>query len=105
MIKQYRDPSSTHFCIYPFKLSHQFYGFRRELVNKFPIINWFPCIFCLILDYHQGCVYCKSDMTSCLIDQVGRVFANDPGDLGSIPGHVIPKTLKMVLDTSLLNTQ
>ena len=26
-------------------------------------------------------------------------------DLGSIPGHVIPKTLKMVLDTSLLNTQ
>ena len=27
------------------------------------------------------------------------------GDLGSIPGRVIPKTLKMVLDTSLLNTQ
>ena len=24
---------------------------------------------------------------------------------GSIPGRVIPKTLKMVLDTSLLNTQ
>ena len=36
---------------------------------------------------------------------VGRVFANGPGDLGSIPGCVIPKTLKMVLDTSLLNTQ
>ena len=36
---------------------------------------------------------------------VGRVFANDPGDWGSIPGWVIPKTLKMVLDTSLLNTQ
>ena len=33
------------------------------------------------------------------------MFANDPGDLGSIPGRVIPKTLKMVLDTSLLNTQ
>ena len=31
-----------------------------------------------------------------LIDLVGRVFAND---------GVIPKTLKMVLDTSLLNTQ
>ena len=40
-----------------------------------------------------------------LIGLVGRVFANGPGDLGSIPGHVIPKTLKMVLDTSLLNTQ
>ena len=33
------------------------------------------------------------------------VFANGPGDLGSIPGWVIPKTLKMVLDTTLLNTQ
>ena len=34
-----------------------------------------------------------------------RVFANDPGDLGSIPGQVRPKTKKMVLDASLLNTQ
>ena len=34
-----------------------------------------------------------------------RVFANRPGDLGSIPGRVIPKTPKMVLDASLLNTQ
>ena len=31
---------------------------------------------------------------------VGRVFANGPVDFGSIPGHLIPKTLKMVLDTS-----
>ena len=36
---------------------------------------------------------------------VGRVFAKGPVDLGSIPGRVIPKTLKMVLDTYLLNTQ
>ena len=33
------------------------------------------------------------------------MFANGPGDLGSIPGWVIPKTQKMVLDASLLNTQ
>ena len=39
------------------------------------------------------------------IGLVGRVFANGPENLGSIPGHVVPKTLKMVLDTSLLNTQ
>ena len=39
------------------------------------------------------------------IGLVVRVFANGPGDLGSIPGHVILKTLKMVLDTSLLNSQ
>ena len=36
---------------------------------------------------------------------VSRVFANGPGNLDSIPGWVIPETLKMVLDTSLLNTQ
>ncbi len=29
------------------------------------------------------------------------MFANDPGDQGSIPGRVIPKIQKMVLDTSL----
>ena len=40
-----------------------------------------------------------------LIGPVGRGFANDPEDLGSIPGRVIPKTLKIVLDASLLNTQ
>ena len=40
-----------------------------------------------------------------LIGLVGRVFANGPGDQGSIPGLVIPKTLNMILDTSLLNTQ
>ena len=34
-----------------------------------------------------------------------RVFTNGQGDLGSIPGRVIPKTLKIVLDTSSLNTQ
>ena len=40
-----------------------------------------------------------------LLCLVGRVFTHGPGDLGKIPGRVIPKTLKMVLDTSLLNTQ
>ena len=33
------------------------------------------------------------------------VFTKGPGDLGSIPGRVIPKTQKMVLDASLLSTQ
>ena len=39
------------------------------------------------------------------ISMMVRVFANGPGDLGSIPGRVIPKTQKMILDASLLNTQ
>ena len=48
---------------------------------------------------HQGNWYNQ------LIGLGGRVFAHGSGDLGSIPGRVIPKTLKMALDTSLLNTQ
>ena len=39
------------------------------------------------------------------IDLVVRVFANGLKDRGSIPGRVIPKTQKLVLDTFLLNTQ
>ena len=34
-----------------------------------------------------------------------KVFAKSPGDLCSIPGQVIPKTQKMILDTSLLDPQ
>ena len=34
-----------------------------------------------------------------------KVFTNGPGDPGSIPGRVIPKTQKMELDASLFNTQ
>ena len=36
---------------------------------------------------------------------VGRVFANDLGRPRFNPSCIIPKTLKMVLDTSLLHTQ
>ena len=51
---------------------------------------FYSCIYLIILFYWP----------------MGRVFANGPGDLDSIPGHIIPKYhLKMVLDTSLLNTQ
>ena len=49
---------------------------------KFPLSTWITCQFFF-----------------------GIVSANGPGDLGSIPGRVIPKTQKMVLDASLLNTQ
>ena len=41
----------------------------------------------------------------CLIPIVSRVFANAPGDRGSILGRVIPKTQKVVFDASLLNTK
>ena len=51
LIKQNRHPLSTHFMVS-----------GLELVHQPPIINCFPRIFCLILCYHQGCVYCKSDV-------------------------------------------
>ena len=37
--------------------------------------------------------------------KVGRVFARDPGDRRSVPGGSHTKVSKMVLATSLLNTQ
>ena len=39
------------------------------------------------------------------IDIMVRVFTNGQGDLGSILGRVIPKTQKMVLNATLLNTK
>ena len=60
----------------------------------------------MIYFYHYDCKQHSSyEKDNIIIGLVGRVFANSPGDLGSIPGCIIPKTLKMVLDTSLLNTQ
>ena len=39
------------------------------------------------------------------IGLMSKVFANGPEDRGSIPGRVIQKTQKMVLDAVLLNAQ
>ena len=36
---------------------------------------------------------------------MSRVFANGPGDQCLIPGRVIPKTKKTVLDATSLNNQ
>ena len=39
------------------------------------------------------------------IGQMSRLFAIGPGDRGSIPGRVIPKTQKIVLDATFLYSQ
>ena len=50
-----------------------------------------------VRDIHaDGTTWCKNAIE---INHLG------PGDQGSIPGQVLPKTQKMVLDTVLLNTQ
>ena len=57
-------------------------------------------------NFHKFCMFLLiCYLVNRFIGLVGRMFANGLGDLGSIPGHVIPKTFKMVLDNSLLNTQ
>ena len=42
----------------------------------------------------EGLVFIVYNKLTPDIGQVVRVFANGPGDLGSIPGRVIPKTQK-----------
>ena len=84
----------------------------RNLTSKLLIYIYFCSIYVLqdvvfhiAIQVAQRCLKLKMLCPNRLIGLVGRVFANGPGDLASIPGRVIPKTLKMVLDTSLLNTQ
>ena len=48
---------------------------------------------------------CEQFFSKIKFGPAGSVLASGPGDLGSIPDRVIPKTLKMVLDTFLLITQ
>ena len=45
------------------------------------------------------------DFTTASIGRMSQVLTNDLGDKGSILRWVIPKTQKMVLDATLLNTQ
>ena len=68
-------------------------------IKRYCMIGWFYDLFGFMLFFWW---------VWHIIPDIGlgvRVFANGPGDLGSIPGRVIPKTQKMVLDASLLNTQ
>ena len=80
-----------------------------QLENLTPLCKFaetkFPSVFCLN-NVERLCFarwLHRKDYR--LIGLVSRVFAHDPGDLGSIPGRVIPKTFKMVHNTSLFNTQ
>ena len=56
------------------------------------------CVCVCVCVCERTCVYV-------CIELMGRVFTNGSGDCGSIPGRVILKIQKIVLNTSLLNTQ
>ena len=79
---------------YPSKygLKYDFFSFFFAIVNSECV-----CVYIYIYIY----IYTHTPDIGIMV----RVFANGPEDLGSIPGQVIPKTQKMVLDAILLNTQ
>ena len=76
-------------------------GRNRSLIHSF---NYTLVSILVLVGFLRSSKYLIYSVNR-LIGLEGRVFANSPEDLGSIPGRVIPNTLKMVLDTSLLNTQ
>ena len=50
-------------------------------------------------------LFVKNHLFTDILCLMSRLFANGPGVRGSIPGRVIPKNQKMVLDATLLNIQ
>ena len=62
------------------------------------------CVYAYILTYFSFVVFYGIPILW-FFNTKSWVFANGPGDRSSIPGRVIPKTRKMVLDSALLNTQ
>ena len=85
-------------------------GCRKVLSPVNVILSWAKKIGTSIHNCSKKGIYLidiiqEINLIYTLIGLVSRVFANGLGDLSSIPGRVIPKTLKMVLDSSLLNTR
>ena len=66
-----------------------------HLKIRLPTNYWFT------IHMNNPLTVCKQ-ISSALCGLVGTVYANGPGPRGSIPGRVLPKTLKMVLDTSAI---
>ena len=77
------------------------YNFFLKLSNS-NLFFYTTAVFDLIRQFLREIHYSIGNR---LIGLVGRVFASGPRYRGSIPGRVMPKTLKMVLDNSLLNPQ
>ena len=64
------------------------------------IYEWFYSKLC----YFFICFILCKKLVYYLPTIAGRVFINGPGNVGLIPGRVIPATQNTVLDTFLINT-
>ena len=87
-----------YLCIYG-HMSFSFFYFRQH--HFISAYNWRI----VIIHSHSCCQRSFKFSYYSIITLCNRVFFNRPGDRGSIPGRVIQKTQKMVLDAALLNTQ
>ena len=95
-----------YFCFVDLNYGLKHY-FPFKIIFTIDQSNW-NVTFRLIFEKIVNLIYFNSSSDKYsyrLISLEGRVFANDLIAQGSIPGSVIPKTLKMLFDTSLLNTQ
>ena len=121
----YPTPLSTN------KRSWQFFSlmlvtFKKTILSEYSHVNMWVIVIKKILSYRphlrraaSNCseaelelvmlapkvIYYFKITTTTSIGLMSSVFTNGLGDQGSIPGWVIPKTQKRVLDASLLNTQ
>ena len=73
----------------------------RQIDSELTQIGWLVCVHRHI----NPLVSLKHNIYIYIYRLIGQVFANGPGDLGSILSRIIPNTLKIVLGTSLLNTR
>ena len=105
MLYKYRELS----LIWPLTFNHNYRIIEPiwyEPIEMFKnIIGWLRLLWPLIWTNLQRKPIQIFNLMKFLISLVGSVFANGSEDLDSIPGRLIQKTFKMVLDTSLLNTQ
>ena len=89
----------------PIKWYHLFWKITNNINffwNTLIFVRFFNIFFLFFCLKKWRCVWILNNF---LNSQVGRVFANGPGNRGSHTDWVIWKTQKMVLDTALLNTQ
>ena len=92
------QPVLDYYRIYCIKDSFEFssfikaYSWTDKFMCSLDVCSLFNCLSLETIDHRA-------------IGLMNRVFAYGLGYRGSIPGRVIPKTQKMVLDAALLNTQ
>ena len=82
-------------------LNTQFYKVKE--------MEWRPPLYLVVIPIKKGSFGSPSTMVANFtlkraIGLMSWVFAKGPGDRGSFPDRVIPKILKMVACTALLNT-